>query len=266
MVQPKTEELLYLLLWTLNQAMRPTFRNLDESFEGWAYRHGLLRQLRALEERSLIESQPAESGTRDRVWRLTGNGVVHALGGRNPQEHWDRPWDGRWRLVLFDIAEERRAERRKLRAYLRSRGFGYLQNSVWLSPHPVEPERLVLRDGAVDVESLLLLEARPAARESDEDLVRGAWNFTAINRGYERAIAVLAARPRRPIGTPDAAEALRRWGRDERFAWNKAVAEDPLLPRALWPRGYLGEKAWNRRRKELTAAARLVRHFRPPAA
>ena len=28
---------------------------------------------------------------------------MHALGGRDPQEQWARPWDGRWRLVLFDV-------------------------------------------------------------------------------------------------------------------------------------------------------------------
>jgi len=265
-VQPKTEELLYLLLWTLGQAMRPTFRNLDESFEGWAYRKGLLRQLRALEERALIESQPAKPGGQDRVWRLTAQGLMHALGGRDPRGHWERPWDGLWRLVLFDIPEERRADRRHLRRYLRSRGFGYLQNSVWLSPHPVDPERVALQGGKIDVESLLLLEARPAARETDADLVAGAWNFAAINRGYEGAMSVLALRPRAAARTPETAQALRDWGRAERAAWNEAVVLDPLLPRTLWPRGYLGEKAWNRRTKELAAAARLATPFRPPKA
>src|SRR6266513_1066496 len=39
----------------------------------------------------------------DRLYRLTAQGRLHALGGRDPQEQWARPWDGRWRLVLFDV-------------------------------------------------------------------------------------------------------------------------------------------------------------------
>ena len=39
-VQPKTEELLNLLLWSTDQLMNPSFRNLTDSFETWAYRNG----------------------------------------------------------------------------------------------------------------------------------------------------------------------------------------------------------------------------------
>jgi hypothetical protein len=35
-VQPKTEELLNLLLWSADQSMHPTFRNLTDSCESWA--------------------------------------------------------------------------------------------------------------------------------------------------------------------------------------------------------------------------------------
>jgi hypothetical protein len=42
-VNSKTEEFLNLLLWSAEQLMRPTFRNLTDSYEAWAYRHGLLK-------------------------------------------------------------------------------------------------------------------------------------------------------------------------------------------------------------------------------
>jgi DNA-binding transcriptional regulator PaaX len=48
--------------------------------------------------------------------------------------------------------------------YLRDNGFGYLQNSVWISPDPVTAEREVLGGGKINVESLILLDARPCAR------------------------------------------------------------------------------------------------------
>ena len=51
------------------------------------------------------------------------------------------------------------ARRERLRRYLRDKGFGCLQNSVWITPDPLAEERQVLGGGKIDVESLLLLEA-----------------------------------------------------------------------------------------------------------
>src|SRR5205085_9488548 len=100
-MQVKTEELLYALLWTCETFMRPSWRNMGESFEGWAYRKGLLRQLQRLEKQQWVESQPNTCG--DRLYRLTDAGCLQALGGRDPKRLWARPWDGRWRLVLYDV-------------------------------------------------------------------------------------------------------------------------------------------------------------------
>ncbi|MFM8460035.1 MAG: hypothetical protein ACKOB0_14050 [Chthoniobacterales bacterium] len=258
-MQPKTEEFLGMLLWTLDQAMRPTFRNLDRSYEEWAYRNGFLRQVDTLSERGFIEHRGA--GSDSRVYRLTEQGRLHALGGRDPVREWNRRWDGRWRMVLFDIGEEQSTRRDKLRRYLRSRGFGYLQHSVWVSPHALELERDALRGAAIDVESLILLEARPVAGESDEEIVRGAWDFTEINKRYLAVLKVLEARPKQPVTTSSAAQRLKEWASQERAAWIHAMAADPLLPRQIWPRGYLGERAWQKRLKEFRSAARQSSGF-----
>jgi hypothetical protein len=47
---------------------------------------------------------------------------------------------------------------------MRDKGFGHLQNSVWISPDPLTAEREVLGGGEINVESPILLEARPCAR------------------------------------------------------------------------------------------------------
>jgi hypothetical protein len=52
-LKAKTEELLYVLLWSAEQLTRPSFRNLTDSYESWAYRHGFLRQIAALEKATL---------------------------------------------------------------------------------------------------------------------------------------------------------------------------------------------------------------------
>lgn len=260
-MKPKTEELLNMLLWTLDKAMRPTFRNLDESYEGWAYRNGILRQAETLASHGYLERRGR--GPDARVYRLTEQGRLHALGGRDPDYEWSRPWDGRWRLVLFDIGEEQAVQRDRLRRYLRSRGFGYLQHSVWTSPHPLKEASEVLNGLSVDVESLILLEAKPAAGESDQEIVRGAWDFPAINKRYKEHLAVLSACPGKMVTSSAEARNLRDWARRERAAWLHAVTADPLLPRELWPSGYLGLRAWQTRRKAFRSIGKLMARFEP---
>jgi phenylacetic acid degradation operon negative regulatory protein len=160
-VKPKTEEFLNLLLWSADLLARPTFRNLTDSYESWAYRNGLLRQVATLEQQQFLERDATAPD--DRLYRLTAQGRLHVLGGRDPEAQWARPWDGQWRLVLFDVPTGQNAQRERLRRYLRDKGFGYLQNSVWISPDPLTAEREVLGGGKINVESLILLEARPCA-------------------------------------------------------------------------------------------------------
>ena len=49
-----------------------------------------------------------------------------------------RRWDKRWRVVLFDIPERRRAVRDGLRRFMSDYGFVRLQDSVWIYPHDCE--------------------------------------------------------------------------------------------------------------------------------
>src|SRR2546427_9500737 len=111
-MKPKTEELLYLLLWACDMAARPTFRNLTDSFEGWAYRTGFHRQLAALEKQQLLEAKPASAN--ERLYRLTEVGRQLALGRRDPMSDWKRRWDGKWRLVIFDVPRSKSSHRVRL--------------------------------------------------------------------------------------------------------------------------------------------------------
>jgi phenylacetic acid degradation operon negative regulatory protein len=255
----ETEEFLNVLLWSAGMLTRPTFRNLTDSYECRVYRKGLRKRVTLLERKHLVEhrlSRPA-----DRVYRLTPQGRLHALGGRDPQDRWSREWDGRWRLVLFDVPVARDGDRKRLRRYLANRGFGYLQNSVWISPDPMPQERQVLSGGKTNVESLILMEARPCAGESDEQIVAGAWDFDQINRRYARLMKTLDQRPIATVRSEAAAKALLRWAAVEREVWLQAVTSDPLLPERILPANYLGKSAWRRRVEVLRQAGQQLRCF-----
>lgn len=54
------------------------------------------------------------------------------------QQQKKKKWDGRWRMVAFDVPERRRHVRFKLRAVMREIGFVRLQDSVWVYPYDCE--------------------------------------------------------------------------------------------------------------------------------
>jgi DNA-binding transcriptional regulator PaaX len=49
-------------------------------------------------------------------------------------------WDGTWRLVLFDIPEQKRANRVGFTRKLQELGFQILQQSIWIYPYEAKDE------------------------------------------------------------------------------------------------------------------------------
>lgn len=47
-------------------------------------------------------------------------------------------WDGKWRILLFDIRERRKKVRAQLRLLLQGAGFVRLQDSAWVHPYPCD--------------------------------------------------------------------------------------------------------------------------------
>lgn len=253
-MKAKSELMLYHMYWLADHAMRPSIRCIGESFEEWAYKNGYLRQIQSLERQGLLESLPSEKGAR-RVLKLTREGMLRALGGMDPAECWDRTWDGRWRMALFDLPEEKRSLRNALRNELKAAHFGCLQGSVWISPDPVERLRNDFRKSDAASGTIVFFEGRPCDGADDAELVRAAWNFESIRQAYGEHHDCLKDQPRADTATR---EQLLDWGNRERDAWARCMKLDPMLPRALWPAGYPGETAWRKRLNALKKAGEIV--------
>ena len=54
-------------------------------------------------------------------------------------------WDGKFRVVIFDIKEWKRGTRDELRSWLLTLGFIRLQNSVWVHPYDCEEILILLK-------------------------------------------------------------------------------------------------------------------------
>jgi phenylacetic acid degradation operon negative regulatory protein len=235
--------------------MRPSWRKMTASFEEWSYRNGYLRQIQALEAQGWLESRESSDGL-ERVYRLTRKGYLRALGGRHPEEQWNRGWDGKWRMVVFDLPETKRGLRNELRKQLRAARFGGLQGSVWISPDPVHLIGEKLKKTASYCGVMTFFEGVTCCGESDSELVTTAWDFTRVHLDYQKYRSHLTGLP--PAGCADLREKLREWGCLERELWSACIEGDPLLPRQLWPDGYSGEEAWKERVNALRRAGELA--------
>ncbi len=51
-------------------------------------------------------------------------------------------WDGKWRIVIFDVPEEARDKRDQLRGLLKRNNFVKLQASVFINPYPLNREAI----------------------------------------------------------------------------------------------------------------------------
>ena len=73
-------------------------------------------------------------------YRLTAKGIKLADNGMIMERLRKVPlrWDGKWRIVIFDIWERRRGVRDRLRLLLERNGFERIQNSVWAYPYDCE--------------------------------------------------------------------------------------------------------------------------------
>ncbi|MEK7577469.1 MAG: CRISPR-associated endonuclease Cas2 [Patescibacteria group bacterium] len=57
-----------------------------------------------------------------------------------------KQWDGRWRMIIYDVDEKKKKLRDTFRRALISLGFLKLQESVWVYPYPCEEQITFLRE------------------------------------------------------------------------------------------------------------------------
>ena len=103
-------------------------------------RKELTRNLRELYDYGYISWKEKSDGACEVV--ITKQGISHAkiLDLENLIIEKPHKWDGKWRIVFFDIPEKERKARNALREKLRDLGFYELQKSVFVLPYGCQDE------------------------------------------------------------------------------------------------------------------------------
>ncbi len=103
-------------------------------------RQRFLNDLKHLQNRELIDWRENPDGTVRLT--LTQGGRDKVLEYKLDEMHIAKPahWDGKWRLVVFDVPVDKKQARDALGLKLVELGFYPLQKSVYLMPFPCEDE------------------------------------------------------------------------------------------------------------------------------
>ncbi|PIR86372.1 hypothetical protein COU13_01310 [Candidatus Kaiserbacteria bacterium CG10_big_fil_rev_8_21_14_0_10_43_70] len=97
------------------------------------YKSRVLESLERLEKNGYVKKGS------DGKFQITQKGEILLLKfSNNTSVKKHKKWDRKWRVVIFDIPEQRKLSRDNLRLALKSVGFAKLQNSVWVFPYDCE--------------------------------------------------------------------------------------------------------------------------------
>lgn len=152
-----------------------------------------------------------------------------------PMYHEERPWDGHLYLVSYDIPAKPKRKRDNLREYLRRIGAVLLQESLWLTPY--NPRDLV-NDFAREKEiggSILVSKLGTDGAIGNEtlfDLIKRVYRLDALNDRYADFLDTYEDKHKSQSLFTMATSYL------------SILKDDPQLPFSLYPKDFLGEKAY----------------------
>ncbi len=199
-----------------------------------AYRSARYR----LRKKGLIAYQ--RQGGKNPVLMLTPEGKAQRPDVLRPEKHWNRKWNRIWYVLVYDVPEKERPYRASLRGFLRQMRMGCLQGSVWVTPDDIRPEFADLKDAGGVSNFAFLFEARTVLGQPPREVVDAAWDFRRLLQLQEYYCKASEINLHRIRNTQCDSNALLNLARDELAAYLRAMGDDPLLPRVLWPPDYRG--------------------------
>lgn len=129
-------------------------------------------------ERKILNGQP--------VYRITTQGIERLERTYPLMRLRKQKWDGKWRVVIFDVPENKRKIRNKLRWQLEDWGLGMLQQSAWITPYPLGKALKEVLSAQGLSEYIVVFEGANLFDEDEIKLATKVWGLGKINRKYEK--------------------------------------------------------------------------------
>jgi phenylacetic acid degradation operon negative regulatory protein len=146
-------------------------------------------------------------------------------------------WDGKWRIISYEIPETKREIRDRLRRAMQGWGLGPWHRSFWLTPHPILTTLKTLTAQKEEERYIQAFEADHTFGDR-EFLIEKVWGKTALDQSYR--------------------ELFKKWHeilslKDEKVDKLKKVIgeyinllrQDPGLPKELIGDSWIGFEGWN---------------------
>lgn len=156
-------------------------------------------------------------------------------------------WDGKWRMLIYSIPEEKRSVRDELRKELVWSGFGSLTYSCYLSPNPLE-EQVNDMIARYQIEPYVdFFVSTYDGPQQNHDLVSRCWNIAEINQKYQQFIEGYSQKyviDKNKLSKGQMSDVDCFVERTKLVhEYRKFLFVDPGLPDELLPRDWLGEYA-----------------------
>jgi len=135
---------------------------------------------------SLVKSGEIEKGTsKDEVpaYKLTKKGFYSLCLEFSSFRFLKESWDGKLRIISYEIPESKRELRDRLRRAMQGWGLGPWHRSFWLTPHPVMTTLSVLVSGKQEAQYIQAFEADHVFGDK-ATMIEKVWGKSALDKKY----------------------------------------------------------------------------------
>lgn len=161
------------------------------------------------------------------VFRITSRGGVKLRHSVPLAKRIGKIWDGKWRLIIFDIPETEKMKREELRGKLKDLGFACWQKSVYITPFDVASDLAEYLSAANLADFAIALEAKKIFVGDEKEMARKLWRLDDLNSKYQELWEKYE-------------DKKVKGGLQEEYL--KLLEIDPCLPKELLPEPWFGVK------------------------
>jgi len=213
---------------SLNQKTRGTISGLIK--EGAIEKNNVGADLISARSEGRLQESPLQ-------YRLTNNGFAELCLEFPFFRFLKEKWDGKWRIISYEIPEKKREIRDRLRREMQGWGLGPWHRSFWITPHPILPTLKSLTSQKEEEKYIQAFEADHTFGDR-EFLIEKVWGKSALDKSYR--------------------ELFKKWheilssGDEKVDKLRKVIGEyinllrqDPGLPKDLIGESWIGFEGWN---------------------